>query len=150
MVSVWVCSWASKPMYLIYFELQTSDKYNLFKMTKGESLIQRERLVQSLNLKHPLYFVWQLVAPLSLVCHCWTFVVIDDKGGERLIKALGIFVSFAHLCTWRYVLQAVVFFWFLSFIDVSWVWDRLYHVRDETYLCFIYVSLKTWSLFILY
>ena len=31
----------------------------------------------------------QLAAPLSLVCHCWTFVVIDDKGGERIIKALG-------------------------------------------------------------
>ena len=31
----------------------------------------------------------QLAAPLSLVCHCWTFVVIDDKGGERLIKASG-------------------------------------------------------------
>ena len=31
----------------------------------------------------------QLATPLSLVCHCWTFVVIDDKGGERLIKALG-------------------------------------------------------------
>ena len=39
-------------------------------------------------------------------------------------------------------------FLFLSFIDVSWIWDRLYHVRDETYLCFIYVSLETWSLFI--
>ena len=34
-------------------------------------------------------FQRQLAAPLSLVCHCWTFVVIDDKGGERLIKALG-------------------------------------------------------------
>ena len=31
----------------------------------------------------------QLVAPLCLVCHCWTFMVIDDKGGERLIKASG-------------------------------------------------------------
>ena len=34
-------------------------------------------------------FQRQLAAPLSLVCHCWTFVVIDDKGGERLIKASG-------------------------------------------------------------
>jgi len=54
-------------MYLIYFELQTSDKYNLFKMTKGE------RLVQSLNLKHPLCFVWP-------------FLAIDDKGGEIWLK----------------------------------------------------------------
>ena len=43
-------------------------------------------------------FQRQLAAPLSLVCHCWTFVVIDDKGGERLVKASGIFVSFAYLC----------------------------------------------------
>ena len=34
-------------------------------------------------------FQRQLAAPLSLVCYCWTFVVIDDKGEERLIKALG-------------------------------------------------------------
>ena len=33
----------------------------------------------------------QLAAPLSLVCHCWTFVVMDDKWGERLIKASDAF-----------------------------------------------------------
>ena len=32
----------------------------------------------------------QLAALLSLVCHCWTFVVIDDKGGKRLIKSFRI------------------------------------------------------------
>ena len=30
--SVWVCSWASEPKYLIYFGLPTSDKYNLDKI----------------------------------------------------------------------------------------------------------------------
>ena len=38
-----------------------------------------------------LSFQRQLAALLSLVCHCWTFMVIDDKGGERLIKASGQF-----------------------------------------------------------
>jgi hypothetical protein len=33
----------------------------------------------------------QLAAPLCLVCHCWTFVVMDDKGGEILIKASDVF-----------------------------------------------------------
>ena len=36
---------------------------------------------------------------LSLVCHCWTFVVIDDKGGERLIKASGYLFHLTYLCT---------------------------------------------------
>ena len=46
-------------------------------------------LVEMKMMMSDLSFQRQLAAPLSLVCHCWTFVVIDDKGGERLIKALG-------------------------------------------------------------
>ena len=41
----------------------------------------------------------QFAAPLCLVCHYWTFVVMDDKGGERLIKALGYLFHLAYLCT---------------------------------------------------
>jgi hypothetical protein len=44
----------------------------------------------------------QLVAPLCLVCHCWTFVVMDDKGGERLIKASDVFHMlslYLEICT---------------------------------------------------
>ena len=53
--------------------------------------------------------------------HCWTFVVIDDKGGERLIKASGfrIFVSF-DLSLYLMICNAGCSFCFLSFIDVSW------------------------------
>jgi hypothetical protein len=32
-VSIWLCSWASKPKYLIYFGLPISDKDNLDKIT---------------------------------------------------------------------------------------------------------------------
>ena len=53
-------------------------------------------------------FQRQLASSLSLVCHYWTFVVIDDKGGEGLIKALGYLSVLAYLCTQRYVLQAIV------------------------------------------
>ena len=54
-------------------------------------------------------FQRQLAAPLSLVCHCWTFVVINDKGEERLIKASGYLSFFGfslHLkiCTAGYSL----------------------------------------------
>ena len=46
-------------------------------------------LMEKKMMMSDLSFQRQLVAPLSLVCYYWTFVVIDDKGGERLIKALG-------------------------------------------------------------
>ena len=41
-------------------------------------------------------------------------------------------------------------FLFLSFIDVSWIWDRLYHVRDETYLCFMLYLCISWDMIFIY
>ena len=42
----------------------------------------------------------QFAAPLCLVCHCWTFMVMDDKGRESPIKASDVFhVLFLYLET---------------------------------------------------
>ena len=66
------------------------------------------------------------------------------KGERDWLKLQDSFIClslYLKICT-------VVCSSFSGLIDVSWIWDGLYHVRDETYLCFIYVSLETWSLFI--
>ena len=56
--------------------------------------VQRMRMMvdrMTMMMRSDHSFQIQLAAPLCLVCHCWTVVVMDDKGGERLIKALDVY-----------------------------------------------------------
>ena len=61
--SIWVCSWASEPKYLIYFSLPTSDKYNLDKIISKWVWRSLQRVQNGLgSLGKSIWFKWTLEA----------------------------------------------------------------------------------------
>jgi hypothetical protein len=83
----------------------------------------------------------QLAAPLCLVCHCWTFVVMDDKGGEILIKASDVFhvlSLYLETCTAAivcYELHCCILRLRYRVCEIDCI---MYHVRVETYASWMY------------